>query len=145
MSARRAPGLTLLAVAASAATVAACGSSSSSTAKPAYCSTVTALKKFFINPPTIAVGASQLEAGLAKNVNSQVTAAVSSAKSDFPQQTQAMSSSLAELEKTLKGIPASGPSASQFSTLLAQLPDALNAIGAFINATHSKCGIAALG
>jgi hypothetical protein len=121
------------------AVIAACGSSSTSSAKPAYCSSASALKKSISNLPTaITGGASSLEAQL-RTVESQVTAAVSSAKGDFPQETQAMSNALAELKKTVQGLPASGPSASQLATLATQGTAAVTAIQAFVNATHSKC------
>jgi ABC-type oligopeptide transport system substrate-binding subunit len=129
-----------VAAVAAAAALAGCGSSSSSTpAKPAYCSNVTALKKSINDlPSAVAGGVSGLQTALAK-VQTQTTAIVASAKSDFPQQTQALSSSLDQLEKTVKGLPSS-PSASQVATLTLQATSTVNAAKSFISATKKKCG-----
>jgi hypothetical protein len=125
-------------VAVTAVAIAGCGSSASSTAKPAYCSDVAALKKTINDLPNAASGGvSGLQSALEK-VKTQTDAVVASAKSAFPQQTQALSSSVDQLEKTAKGLKAT-PSVSQIATLTSQATSTVDAAKALINATHSKC------
>jgi hypothetical protein len=130
----------LVATVIAAALLAGCGSSSSSTpAKPAYCSHVTALKHSINALPSAATGGvSGLKTQLT-TIQSEAQSVISSAKSDFPQETQALSSSLSALDKTVKGLK-SGVSATEIATLTAQATAAVDAAQHLISATHSKCG-----
>jgi hypothetical protein len=119
--------------------LAGCGSSSSSTqTKPAYCSNVANLKKTIKSLPSAASGGvSALKSTLA-TVETEAQSIIPSAKSDFPQQTQALSSSLSQLEKTVKGISGT-PSVSEIATLAQQGTATVNAAKSLISATESKC------
>jgi hypothetical protein len=118
--------------------IAGCGSSASSTAKPAYCSDIAALKKTINDLPSAASGGvSGLQSALAK-LKTQTDAVVASAKSAFPQETQALSSSVDQLEKTVKGLSGS-PSVSQIATLTSEATSTVDAAKALINSAHSKC------
>jgi hypothetical protein len=123
-----------------AAVLAGCGSSSSSTpAKPAYCSNVAALKKTIKDLPSSASGGvSGLKSALS-SVQTQAQTIIPSAKSDFPQQTQALSSSLSQLEKTVKGLSGT-PSLTDIATLTQQATAVVNAAQSLVSAVHSKCG-----
>lgn len=111
-----------------------CGSS-----KPAYCvktdelkSSVSALTHINLSKEGIA-GA---EAAVRK-VQSSAEGVVKAAKSEFPQQTEAISRAAKELAASVKA--ASSPSSSS----VAQIPAELVALGAatneFLSATKSKC------
>jgi hypothetical protein len=130
----------LAAIAIAAALLAGCGSSSSSTpAKPAYCSHVAALKHSINALPNSATGGvSGLKTQLT-TIQGEAQSVISSAKSDFPQETHALSTSLSALEKTVNGL-SSGVSATEIATLTAQATAAVDAAKTLINATHSKCG-----
>ena len=63
---------------------------------------------------------------------------VSSAKSDFPQQTSAMKSSVNALESAIKALPSS-PTASDYVNLAVQAGSAVSSVSDFVSATDSKC------
>lgn len=109
----------------------ACGSS-----KPSYCSKVSDLKKS-VQDLGNAKNVSELKTGLQK-VGNQADAAVSAAKSDFPDQTAGVSSSVKTLESTVQGL-SSSPSASELTTVAKQGAAAVNAFKNLANATKSKC------
>jgi hypothetical protein len=127
----------LLAAAAAVALVGAgCGGSD----KPAYCSNVNDFKTAVddLGNVNVAGGASSVKASVDK-VESTGTAAVNSAKSDFPDETTALKSSLAALGATTKQLtdPAT------LKAALKQLPAEISAVQSsaktFEDATKSKC------
>src|SRR5438067_2079164 len=91
-----------------------CGSS-----KPAYCSARKDLESAVkgLTSLNISSGVSGLEAQL-KKIETSATKVVSQAKSDFPNQTQAIRSSVDSLTAAAKGLP-SNPSAGQIATVAA--------------------------
>lgn len=118
--------------------LAACGSSASSTAKPAFCSNVTALKKSISDLPTaVTGGVSSLKTQLT-TIEGQVASIVPSAKSDFPSETQALSNSLATLETQIKHLSAS-PTVPQIAAVGLQAENTVKAAQSLITATKSKC------
>ena len=126
-------GLALAAVACLALT--ACGSS-----KPAYCSDRTNLENSIkgLTSLNASSGLSGLEAQL-KKIQTAATSLVSSAKSDFPNETSAITSSLDALTSSVKGLSTS-PSASQIATVAKQASDFVSSVQTFTNSTSSKCG-----
>ena len=82
-------------------------------------------------------GTSALKAQLEK-VQSDAKALVSSAKSDFPSQTDAISSSVNSLEISAKQLPAS-PSVGQIAALASSAASVATAVKDFTSATASKC------
>jgi outer membrane murein-binding lipoprotein Lpp len=115
--------------------LAGCGSS-----KPGYCSKVNDLKKSVQDLPNVNVvqnGTSGLTSALQK-VESNAKAVVSSAKSDFPNETSALSNSLNGLAQAIKNLPSS-PTAGQIATIAGQASATVTAVKNFSNATSSKC------
>lgn len=125
----------LLATATAIVALAGCGSS-----KPAYCSSRTNLENSVkgLTELNLSSGVSGLEAQLRK-IQTDATALVNSAKSDFPGQTSAISSSVRALESAVKALPAS-PSAGQIASVATSAAGVVNAVKGFTDATSSKCG-----
>lgn len=125
----------LLATATAIVALAGCGSS-----KPAYCSSRTNLENSVkgLTELNLSSGVSGLEAQLRK-IETDATALVNSAKSDFPGQTSAISSSVRALESAVKALPAS-PSAGQIASVATSAASVVNAVKGFTDATSSKCG-----
>ena len=115
--------------------LAACGSS-----KPSYCSNVSDLEssvKDLGNVDVSSGGVSALETQL-KKVESSANDVVSSAKSDFPNETSAMSSSLKSLD-TAVSQAGSSPSAATIAALGVDVKNVVTAVDSFTSATDSKC------
>ena len=131
-SARRIAGATVATVALIA--LAGCGSS-----KPGYCSDRTNLENSIkgLTSLNASSGISGLEAQL-KKIQTDATALVSSAKSDFPSQTSAVKSSVDALESAVKALPSS-PSAGQIATVASDAASVANSVKSFTDATSSKC------
>jgi hypothetical protein len=117
--------------------VSACGGSS----KPGYCSDRSNLEQAIKDVGNVKVaqsgGLSQLKSQLQK-VETSANTLVSSAKSDFPTETGALSSSVSKLKSDVQGLPSS-PSPQQ---LAATAADAKSVVTSFQNlkkATDSKC------
>jgi hypothetical protein len=124
----------LLALALTAA-VAGCGSS-----KPAYCTNVANLKSSVKALPSTNVvqnGVSSLESAVTK-VQTNAQAVVSSAKSDFPNETTALKNSVDTLSTTVKQA-VSSPSASTLAQIPAQVSAVVTAAKNLENSTSSKC------
>ncbi len=123
----------LLAAAAAIAVVglAGCGSS-----KPAYCTDRTNLENSVKG--LTSVGISELKSQLTK-IQSDATALVNSAKSDFPTQTQAISSSVSALKNSVAALPSS-PSAVQIATVAKDSASVVSSVKSFTDATSSQCG-----
>lgn len=118
------------------AALSACGSS-----KPAYCGNRSSLEDSIKGLKNLDVSA-----GVANAVRSQLTkiqsaasALVSSAKSDFPSETAAITSSVDALSVTVKAFPSS-PSAAEIGTLVRQASGVVTSVTKFTDATASKCG-----
>jgi hypothetical protein len=127
--------LAALAVAIVALALASCGSS-----KPSYCSKVSDLQtsaKDLKNVDLSSGGVSALQSQL-KKVESSANSVVSSAKSDFPNETSAMSSSLKSLDTTVSQA-GSSPSASQVAAIGVSVKSVVSAVDGFASATSSKC------
>src|SRR5437763_15081313 len=95
----RAARIALLGAAAGALMVAGCGGSG----KPSYCSAVTNLKdsvKAVPNTDVVANGTSAVKSTFQK-IETDAKAVVSSAKTDFPTETQALASSVSTLSSTI--------------------------------------------
>jgi hypothetical protein len=115
--------------------LAACGGSS----KPAYCTNRANLESSVkgLTDLTASSGLSGLQAQIAK-IQSDANALVSSAKSDFPNETSAIKSSVDSLATTIKTLPSS-PSAANIATVGTQAASAVTAVQNFYNSTKSKC------
>ncbi len=117
------------------AAAAGCGSSS----KPAYCKDRTNLENSIKNLPSAASssGISGLESQLT-TIQSDATAAVDAAKTDFPSETSALKSSVDTLSSAAKALPSS-PSATQIAAVALDAANVVSAVKAFTSATKSKC------
>ena len=130
----RSRGSVACAVAVGVIALAGCGSS-----KPAYCTDRSNLENSIkgLTSLNVSSGVSGLKSQLQK-IQSDATALVNSAKSDFPTETSAISSSLTTLEGTVKALPSS-PSATQIATIASQVSAVVTSVTSFTNATKSKC------
>jgi hypothetical protein len=128
-----------LAVAATAAgLLAACGSSSSG--KPAYCSDRSDLQQSVSDLKGVDLGTgavSAIQTQLTK-VDSDAKALVASAKSDFPQETAAISSSVSALDTSVTSL-ASAPSPQALLGVGSDVAGVATAVKSFSDATASKC------
>ena len=112
-----------------------CGSSS----KPAYCTDRTNLENSVKNLPSVtsSSGVSALKSQV-KTIESDATAVVNSAKSDFPSQTSAVKTSVDALQTAVKALPAS-PSASQIAAIGLDVKNVVSSVQSFTDASKSKC------
>ena len=117
-------------------TAAGCGSSSS---KPAYCSDRSTLESDVqgLSVPTSSSDITNLKTQLA-TIQSQATALVNSAKSDFPSETSAIKSSVDTLSSAVKALPSS-PSTSQIAAIGVDAVAVTSSVKSFTDATSSKC------
>jgi hypothetical protein len=119
--------------------VAACGGSGSG--KPSYCSAVNNLKssiKALPSTDVVANGTNALKSAFSK-VQDNAAAAVNAAKSDFPNETAAMKSSVDTLSNTVKQLKSS-PSAATAAQLPSQVSAVVTSVQNFTKAASSKCG-----
>jgi hypothetical protein len=122
-----------------AATVALAGCGGSS--KPAFCSSVNDLKtsvQDLKNVNVIKSGTSGVSSALQK-VEGSAKAAVSSAQSDFPTQTQAVSGALTTLETTVGELKNSPTQPSLIAALPGQVSALVNSIETLVSDAKSKC------
>jgi hypothetical protein len=122
----------LLACAAAIAVVGLAGCSSS---KPAYCTDRTNLENSVKG--LTSVGISQLKSQLTQ-IESNAAALVNSAKSDFPDQTSAISSSVSALKSSVAALPSS-PTAAQLVTVTKDAANVVSSVKNFYDATSSQC------
>jgi len=117
------------------AAAAGCGSSS----KPAYCKDRTNLENSIKNLPSAASssGLSGLQSQLT-TIQSDATAAVDAAKTDFPSETSALKSSVDTLSSAVKALP-SNPSTTQIAAVALDAANVVSAVKGFTSATKSKC------
>lgn len=114
-----------------------CGGSSS---KPSYCQDRTNLENSVKGLASVDIksgGTNALKQQLQK-VQSDAKALVASAKGDFPNQTQAVSSAVSSLETTAKQLPSS-PSVSQIASLASGAASVATSLKSFTQAAASKC------
>jgi hypothetical protein len=125
-----------LAVAVAAGVVALAGCSSS---KPAYCTDRTNLENSVkgLTSLTASSGISGLTSQV-KTIQSDATALVNSAKSDFPSQTSAITSSVNALKTSVTGL-SSSPSATQVATVTRDAASVVSSVKTFTDASSSKC------
>jgi hypothetical protein len=127
----------LLAASAAAALLAGCGGSS----KPGYCAKTADLKKSVQDLGSINIiqgGTDALTSALSK-VESNASAVVNSAKSDFPDQTTAISSSIDALKKSAQSLASSPTQPAVIAQIPGQVSAVVTSIQDFSNATKSKC------
>ena len=134
----RISALVPIALVASAAliTTTGCGGSSS---KPAYCSDRSTLQSDLqgLSVPTSSSDISSLKSQLT-TIQSDATALVNSAKSDFPSETSAIKSSVDTLSNAVKALPSS-PSTSQIAAIAVDVAAVTSSVKSFDDATSSKC------
>ena len=128
----RGRALVLLASGAAIAVVALTGCSSS---KPAYCTDRATLENSVKGLTSVSI--STLKSQLSQ-IQSDATALVNSAKSDFPSQTSAISSSVSALKNSVTALPSS-PSASQIATVGKDAASVVSSVKNFTDATSSQC------
>jgi hypothetical protein len=118
--------------------VAGCSSSTSSS-KPAYCAHRTSLENSVKGLKNVNIGneTSGLKAQVSK-IESDATAVVNSAKSDFPSQTSAITSSVDTLKNSVAALPSS-PSAAQIAGVTTDTASVVSSVNSFKEATNSKC------
>jgi len=114
--------------------MAGCGSS-----KPAYCTDRTNLENSIkgLSSPDLSNGLSSLEAQL-KKIESNATTLVNSAKSDFPNETSAITSSVDSLKSAVTQL-ASDHSAANIAAVAADAASVVKSVKSFTDATNSKC------
>jgi len=108
---------------------------SCSSGKPAYCTDSENLQTSVKG--LTSVGISELKSQLT-TIESDATALVNSAKSDFPSQTSAVSSSVDALKNSVAAL-ASNPSAAQIATVTINAANVVNSVKSFTDATSSQC------
>jgi hypothetical protein len=132
MSRRFASALTLLSL--GAFVVVGCGDS-----KPEFCSKADDLKEAFSTLKSdVSSGNVSAIRSDAQTLRTDVDAAASSAKSDFPSQSKAVRSSVSTLSSTIDALP-SKPSTSDLVGLAGDVTAVATAVDDFKAATKSKC------
>jgi hypothetical protein len=109
-----------------------CGGSS----KPAFCSNVSNLEQSAKNLDP-SKGVSSLKTQL-QDLANQAQKIVPSAKSDFPNETAAIDSSVSKLKTDVKSI-ASSPSPQQIAAVASDAKGLVDAVNNFVSASKSKC------
>jgi hypothetical protein len=136
MSATLTRSRTALALVALTGVVAMAGCSSS---QPAYCTDRTNLENSIkgLSHLDLSNGLSSLEAQL-KNIESNATTLVNSAKSDFPSETSAITSSVDSLKSAVTQL-GSDHSAANVVAVTADAANVVKSVKSFADATNSKC------
>ena len=120
----------VLAAAATAISLAGCGNS-----KPAYCTDRTNLENSIKG--LTSSGVSGLKTQL-KQIQSDATTLVNSAKGDFPSETSAITSSVTALKNSVTALPSS-PTAAQVATATRDAASVVSSVKSFVDASNSKC------
>lgn len=116
--------------------LAGCGSSD----KPAYCKDRSNLESAVKELPNLAKSGNL--SGLqtqADTIKTDAQTLSTSAKSDFPTESSAVTSAVDSLESTIKGLPSS-PSATDIAGVAINAATLLSAVKNFTDATNSTCG-----
>jgi hypothetical protein len=103
--------------------------------KPAYCTDRTNLQNSVKG--LTSSGISGLKSQITQ-IQSDATTLVNSAKSDFPDQTGAITSSVSTLKNSLSALPSS-PSAAQIATVTKNAASVVSSVKSFTDASNSKC------
>jgi hypothetical protein len=122
----------LLVFAAAAAVIALAGCGSS---KPAYCTDRTNLQNSVKG--LTSAGISGIKSQL-KQIQSDASTLVGSAKGDFPSETSAITSSVNALKSSVAALPSS-PSAIQVATVGRDAAGVVSSVKSFVDASNSKC------
>jgi hypothetical protein len=117
----------------STAVCSACGSS-----KPAYCGNLTKLEQS-VKTVDVSRGLSSLKTQLAQ-IQTNAKSVISSAKSDFPNETTEISGSVAKLQADVRSLASSSPTPQQLATIGGDAKALVNAVSTFSSASKSKCG-----
>ena len=127
----------LLAAVAVVAVLAGCGGSS----KPSYCDKTTDLKKSVqdLSGVNVIQGGTNALTSALSSVQSNANAVVSSAKSDFPDQTSAITSSIDALKKSAQSLASSPTQPAVIAQVPGQVSAVVKSIQDFSSATSSKC------
>jgi predicted PurR-regulated permease PerM len=136
MGRRLTTALAVAVVIAVAVALAGCGSS-----KPSYCSKLTTLKQSVKDLPSTDVignGVNALKANINK-VADNANAVVSAAKSDFPNESKAISSSVDSLKTSVSQLQ-NGASASVLAQTAGNVSALATSVKNFSSASSSKCG-----
>jgi hypothetical protein len=113
------------------ALIAGCGSS-----KPAFCKNVSELQKSVKNI-SASGGLSSLKTQL-QTIETQAKGLVSSAKSDFPNETTAIDTAVSQLQTNIKALPSS-PSAAQLAAVALDIKNAVTSVSTFASTSKDKC------
>ena len=119
------------------AVLCACGGSS----KPSYCKQTANLKQSVSDLGSVNIlqgGTSALTSALSK-VQSDASAVVNSAKSDFPNETSAITSSIDALKKSAQSLASSPTQPAVIAVVPGQISAVVKSIQNFSSATSSKC------
>jgi hypothetical protein len=127
----------MLAACAVAALLSGCGGSS----KPSYCDKTADLKKSVQDPSNVNVvqGATNALTSALSSVQSNASAVVNSAKSDFSDQTAAITSSIDALKKSAQSLASSPAQPAVIAQVPGQISAVVKSIQDFSSATSSKC------
>lgn len=111
-----------------------------SSGPPAYCADRSSLQSSVkgLTDLNASSGVSGLKAQLSK-IQTNATNLVNSARSDFPTETSAITSSVNALKSSV-GALSSSPSAGQIATVSKDAASVVSSVSNFMNATNSKCG-----
>jgi hypothetical protein len=111
-----------------------------SSGPPAYCSDRTTLENSVkgLSHLDLSNGVSSLKAQLQK-VQSDASTLVSSAKSDFPNETSAIESSVGSLKSAVTQLSADR-SAANLAAVATDASSVVSSVKKFIDASNSKCG-----
>jgi hypothetical protein len=126
------PAAALALTVAAVAALPACGGDS----KPGYCSDVDTLTSS-VQDFDLKGGTSAIKSQV-QTIKTNADDVVSSAKSDFPTQTNAIRSSVTTLEDAIRALPSS-PSAANVLAIGADVSAVASAVKGFADATSSKC------
>jgi copper chaperone CopZ len=113
------------------AVIAGCGGS-----KPAFCKNRSELQKS-VSGINVSGGVSSLKTQV-QTIEGQAKSLVSSAKSDFPNETTAISTAVSNLQSGVKALPSS-PTPAQLVSVGADVKNTVSSVSAFASATKSKC------
>lgn len=135
-SGRRRVGAAVTALAVVAA-LSGCGGSS----KPGYCKQTENLKKSVqaVGSLNLVAGGTNALTSALKDVESNAQAVISSAKSDFPNETAAINSSLNTLKNSAQSLASSPGQPGLIAQIPGQVSALVTSITDFSNATKSKC------
>ena len=116
------------------------GGAGSSGTQPAYCADRATLNTAVdgLTVPTSSDQLADLQAQLT-TIQSDTTALVDSAKSDFPSETSAISSAVDTLSADVNALPES-PTTAQIAAVAADVTGVVGAVKTFSDASSAKCG-----